>query len=101
MEEKMKGQFKKTIYIYSYQFKFVKHLYKGLRNKLVESGQEAIDLRLDGAGHPELRHQLDILCLEQRRRIKEIQNCVNTCINTKIFIFQNKDCENLTIKAEE
>lgn len=48
----------------NYQFKLVKHLYKGLWYKLVESGQEAVNLWLDGSGHPEFCHQLYILSLD-------------------------------------
>lgn len=48
-----------------YQFKLVKHLYEGLWYKLVESGQEAVDLWLDGSGHPEFCHQLYILLLDK------------------------------------
>lgn len=39
-----------------YQFKLVKHLYEGLWYKLMESGQEAVNLWLDGSGHPEFCH---------------------------------------------
>lgn len=46
-----------------YQFKLVKHLYEGLWYKLMESGQEAVNLWLDGSGHPEFCHQLYILLL--------------------------------------
>lgn len=48
-----------------YQFKLVKHLYEGLWYKLMESGQEAVDLWLDGSGHPEFCHQLYILLLDK------------------------------------
>lgn len=31
----------------------------------MESLQESVYLRLDGSRHPQLRHQLDILCLRE------------------------------------
>lgn len=54
--EKMKGK--------TNQFVFIEKLNERSGNESVESLQEGIDLRLDSASHPQLRHQLNVLRLK-------------------------------------
>lgn len=49
------------------QFVFIEKLNERSRNESVESLQEGVDLGLDSASHPQLRHQLDILRLKDTR----------------------------------
>lgn len=47
------------------QFVFIEKLNERSGNESVESLQEGVDLRLDSASHPQLRHQLDVLRLKE------------------------------------
>lgn len=48
----------------THQFIFVEKLDERGGNERVKSLQEGVDLRLDGARHPQLRHQLDVFSLK-------------------------------------
>lgn len=50
------------------QFIFIEELDERRWDEGVEPLQEGVYLRLDGSGHPQLSHQLDVLGLEDRSK---------------------------------
>ena len=49
----------------AYQLILIKHLDQGWWDVVMETAEEAVDLRLDGSGHSQLCHKLHILFLKE------------------------------------
>ena len=60
----------------AYQLILIKHLDQGWWDVVMETAEEAVDLRLDGSGHSQLCHKLHILFLKETQAALSI-NGVN------------------------
>ena len=68
----------------SHQFIFIEELHKTVRNVVMETWQEAVNLWFDGACHPQFRHQLYIFFLHTRwHKAWSINHILATCIHPK------------------